>query len=637
MIEKMQRISILLFHTEKKRILRGLQVVGVVDLNLAPAETERVRKLEHDLSDVKNILNEIQAARTALAPNAVLPEVLFPNETTAQQRLVKAMLEKKSRLVNALHEVREMYERYRAWGEIPIDKIAQLQQRRVTVHLFSGSPRYFDQYDFSRYDIFEVQRDENTVRFALVSSQKEAPVIPFQHFPVPARSTSDMRYEISLLSEHIEVVNREIAGLEKYIPRLLVSSYRLETKRLFEVAKLNLRHDKSGLIFHITGYFPEAKKARLLHFLEEHSLAYEIAEPDVGENVPVRLRNRGVVKLFEKITNIFALPAYREMDPTPFFAPFFTLFFGFCMGDVGYGMLLLIVAFVLMRKKSLRDIGGLIAILAAATILSGVLMNSFFGANLFVRDGSGIFRMQNDPAVFAAYTVKGKTVFPAMTLSLLIGMVQILVAFVLQSFNEIIYQGKRYALKAAGMLSLVAGALILAAHKDFLALGLNQKLVVGPIQLGKFLTAPPLYIADGLLALGGVCFFFFGNPDRRFILRPLAALWDFYGFATGLLGDFLSYIRLFALALAGGLLGNSFNQIAFMLLPKTGDDIQYASFMLIPALFVLVVGHALNFLLGALGAFVHPLRLTFVEFYKNINFRGGGRAYKPFRRASSVV
>ena len=122
----------------------------------------------------------------------------------------------------------------------------------------------------------------------------------------------------------------------------------------------------------------------------------------------------------------------------------------------------------------------------------------------------------------------------------------------------------------------------------------------------------------------------FNNPDKNFFLRPLTGLWEFYQFVTGFLGDFLSYIRLFALGLASGLLGNAFNQIAFMILPGYPESTDYLSPLMAVSVIILLVGHTLNLGLSLLGSFVHPLRLTFVEFYKNLDFKGGGVAYQPF-------
>ncbi len=637
MIEKMHRLSLLLFYNEKKRILRGLQELGVVDLDLVHTDSPRIRRATQDVAELRKSLAEIEKIRKQLPQDTELPQIEMPHESGAQLELMRGLLREKEHLENAVRELAEEYDRYSHWGEIPVEGIALLAQKGIRIHLFSGSEKFFDRYDFGTHCIEVICRENNTVRFALVTLHEEAPVIPFQKYAVPGRSLAEMQAERQYLANKLREVLLKLAALSGDSARLRASVAHLETRRLFESAKHSLRADKTGSVYHITGYFPESSQERVKNFLETHSLAYEITQPAKDDPVPVRLKNNWLSRLFEPITKIFSLPDYRELDPTPLFAPFFTFFFGFCLGDVGYGVMLLLVSFVLLSRRSMRAIGLLVLILSVATIVSGMLMNSFFGANLFVRDGHGLIAAEKDPAIFAAYTVQGKTVFPAMPLSLFVGLVQILIAFVLQSVNETIVLGWRYGVKGAAMLLLVISAFILGAHADLLGLGFNSAFAIGPIRVGEYLTTVPVAAAQGMLAVAFVLFFFVANPDRKVWLRPLAALWDFYGFSTGLLGDFLSYIRLFALALAGGLLGNAFNQIAFMLLPKTPTGPDFASPWLIATVIVLIVGHGLNFALGALGAFVHPLRLTFVEFYKNMNFRGGGRPYRPFRRVSPAT
>ena len=112
-------------------------------------------------------------------------------------------------------------------------------------------------------------------------------------------------------------------------------------------------------------------------------------------------------------------------------------------------------------------------------------------------------------------------------------------------------------------------------------------------------------------------------------------LWELYQFVSGVVGNLLSYLRLFALGLSGGLLGAAFNYIAFMFITKDGV-VHYASPLLAATIIVLVLGHTLNIALCCIGSFVHPLRLTFVEFYSNISFKGGGKQYSPFRQLKSV-
>lgn len=637
MIETMHHISLFLFYDEKKRILRALQNLGVIDINLTEAESERMRRTRLEIAEFQKILAAIGVAEKNSTKGMSLPDIRLPTETRAQLQMIRSMLAEKEQLENALHELEQQLAHYDGWGEIPVDGIARLAQHGVGVHLFSGSARFFDQYDFGEECIEIISREGTIVRFALITHRRELPVIPFQRVMTPTHTLAEMQHQVAILSRKLGEATERIVALGSHRAQILRSVHHLESVRRFEQAKHSLDADATETVFAISGYFPESRRERVLKFLETRRLAYEIRRPEDGENVPVQLKNRPWTRLFEPITRIFALPEYRELDPTPFFAPFFTLFFGFCMGDVGYGLLLLAASVLLVVKPALRMIGILGMILACATLLSGVLMNSFFGANLFVRDGDGLLNIPHDPAIFAAYTVQGKTSFPAMTLSLLVGCAQIFVAFIIQSVNETLVLGFRYAVKAFSMLLMGASAFTMAAHVDFMALGFNSAFVIGPMPVGRLLTSIPFISAEIALAAGAILFFFFGAPERKFWVRPLGGLWDFYGFSTGLLGDFLSYIRLFALALAGGLLGNAFNQIAFMVLPRNAQGVEYATPWIIATVLILIVGHTLNFGLGALGAFVHPLRLTFVEFYKNINFRGGGRAYRPFGRASSVT
>jgi V/A-type H+/Na+-transporting ATPase subunit I len=109
-------------------------------------------------------------------------------------------------------------------------------------------------------------------------------------------------------------------------------------------------------------------------------------------------------------------------------------------------------------------------------------------------------------------------------------------------------------------------------------------------------------------------------------------IWEAYNLVSGILGNILSYLRLFALGLSGGLLGTAFNYIAFMMITGSDKQIHYGSPMIVFTILILVAGHSLNLVLSMIGSFVHPLRLTFVEFYCNVNFKGNGKPYTPFMR-----
>ena len=129
----------------------------------------------------------------------------------------------------------------------------------------------------------------------------------------------------------------------------------------------------------------------------------------------------------------------------------------------------------------------------------------------------------------------------------------------------------------------------------------------------------------GILIAAAVLIFLFNSPGKNPLLNIGLGLWDTYNMATGLLGDVLSYVRLFALGLSGGILANVFNSMAVGMKP----DNPVAGFIVMVLIFV--IGHALNIFMNILGAIVHPMRLTFVEFFKNAGYSGGGVEYKPFK------
>jgi V/A-type H+-transporting ATPase subunit I len=138
----------------------------------------------------------------------------------------------------------------------------------------------------------------------------------------------------------------------------------------------------------------------------------------------------------------------------------------------------------------------------------------------------------------------------------------------------------------------------------------------------------PEAIQWALIAIGGIsalAIYIFNTPGRNPLINVGAGLWDTYNMATGILGDVLSYLRLFALGLAGGMLGQAFNDLAMSI---KGD----AMMTWIPVILILVAGHVINILLSSLGAFVHPMRLTFMEYFKNAGYEGKGSAYNPLKK-----
>lgn len=256
--------------------------------------------------------------------------------------------------------------------------------------------------------------------------------------------------------------------------------------------------------------------------------------------------------------------------------------------------------------KKLKNPLTLVGLLGISTILFGIIGGTFFGMNLYEMQFSiwGDVARHFDPENAGSGFNINDHLF---NLALLLGAVQIVFGMFIKVVNESKMYGIRYAFGSIGWLTLVVGGLI----------------VYGLSVLGVSATVVSV-LTWIVVAIGGAGALLFNNPERNVLVNFGAGLWDAYNMATGLLGDLLSYIRLFALGISSAILGYVFNSLAVDLSP----DLPVVHIVIM--VLILLIGHGINLFMAALGSFVHPMRLTFVEFYKNSGFQGGGKKYQPF-------
>ena len=279
------------------------------------------------------------------------------------------------------------------------------------------------------------------------------------------------------------------------------------------------------------------------------------------------------------------------------------IFFGLSLGDIGYGTLLFLgatAARTFGKEKishTMRGMLALVQILGISTMVCGLLTGGFFGFSIY-ETNIPFFQNLKDQVFF-----DNEQMF---ILSLILGVVQIMFAMFLKIVNRVKQFGWTQALSTIGWFVLLLSVIVAYLFPAFMPMGGTLHLVV--------------------LGLSAVLIFFFNSPGKNPFMNFGLGLWDTYNMATGLLGDVLSYVRLFALGLSGGILASVFNSLALGLKP---DNLIGGSIVF---LLIFLFGHSINMFMNVLGAFVHPLRLTFVEFYKNAEFEGGGKKYNPFRK-----
>lgn len=405
--------------------------------------------------------------------------------------------------------------------------------------------------------------------------------------------------EINNLTEEINNLKKEQENLKLQAHELADSMANIEKvydyfSTQIELEKQNTKILQTKKAVVLEGWIPEDKNEYLTNIINRDNLQVlvELREPLEDEIPPVLLKNNPLFEPFEAITEMYALPLPNEVDPTPVLAPFILIFFGMMMADVGYGLLLGAVSLFLLFKAdlddSLKKMVKLLALTSIPTVIFGLLYGSFFG---------GIIKMKPlwvDPVADPMTILKYSIVF---------GIVHLYTGLGVKAY-QLIKEGK----------------VLDAIYDVFLWYGLVTGLIW--LLLGG---GTPAKIISIVSAVGLVLTQ--GRSNETLVGKFFGGLYGLYG-VTGYLGDALSYSRLLALGLASGLIGWSFN----LLIGLLGKGA--LAFIFGPIIFI--AGHTFNFLIGALGTFVHTCRLQYLEFFGKF-YQGGGKAFKPLKITTKFI
>lgn len=429
----------------------------------------------------------------------------------------------------------------------------------------------------------------------------------FSHTSLPAlsgkpkdalKNIDERLAEIGIEKEKIKKEGEHLSG-ENSEAMMVVSDYLSRIKERKEVQSLFLKTNET---FIVTGWMREedfpALKKRLSHKFAELALAK--IKPKKGETPPVALKNKKSIAPFEMVTKLYGFPHHREFDPTPFLAPFFFVFFGLCLSDVGYGVALMALSLLGMKKMKVgRELFQLFLLTGASSVVAGVLLGGWLGIEigslpLFLQQLVVLNPMET-PIYF-------------LYLALALGTVQITFGTVIKLLQGIKNKEWRSALFSEGAwLIIFAGILLL--------------------MLGEALIGTSAVAVGKWVAISGALIYIFlrgvGKEEKlkSIALGPLLLL----NGLKDLLGNVLSYSRLMALGIATAVIAMTVNIIAALAL----ETIPLIGWVIM--IIILVGGHIFNLAISTLGAFIHTTRLQFVEFFPYF-FTGGGRAFEPFRR-----
>ncbi len=587
MIVPMSKYTFIIHHSERQQFIEDLMDLGVVHVQ----STDDGLTDQHDslLAQIKIMEKIIRDFDERLERHGYEHQELPPSPLPDNEDLIK-LLKEKTALEHKVSTLKDEVQVLTPWGNFDWSRINTLEEKTgLNIRFYQYPKRSFKKRWQDEYRIKVVNKDDQNIYF-MAFALRETPEFPVVPMNLPGKSLEALKKELSEKQEELKSIEGQLdqyalTGMEEVTDRLL----KVEDQLTFYETYQQLHEEKDGHLYTVSGYCPSTKKDGLLTYLKDKKVVYIEYNRDDVKDAPVLLKNNRFNRLFEPIGNLFSLPSYSEMDMTLFFAPFFFLFFGFCLGDAGYGLILLVAGTIAKYYyDSYRDAMSLLQLFGISTAIIGFFSGTFFGLELVELESMEAFK---------SYFLSRDELF---NIALIIGFVQILFGLALNAYKRYIFQSWKAAMSRIGWMFLLVSLV--------------------DIYITSWMAPYSTYVLWLALAL----IIFFGAPEKGWVKSIGLGLVDLYNI-TGILGDILSYIRLFALGVSSAILGLVINSIAM-----EARGIPYAGFVVF--LLILIVGHTANLALAGLSAFVHPMRLTFVEFYKNAGFDGGGKAYNPIKR-----
>ena len=625
-IAKMKRLQVLALERDHDALLRQLERMGCVEISEpdAPDAPESLRRCDSETADClarqRQVQTAIDALRRAappkkaplLAPRPAIGETEYLSETGLADGL--ALARQVNEATGQLQQLTALAaqletDRITLGPWLSLDLPLELTETRCCDVTLGVLPPFVpwdelcgqvqNEYPESELHLLSADRQQQCV-LLITHKAATAPVLEllrgrgFAASPLKGRTGTpeeNRRRDTDRLAEvkrQQEALRKHLDELAERLPELYLCADRLASRLQREENRRRLLTD--GCIVAFDGWVPEKKTARLTAYLDTADCDYTLSDPTVEQipEVPVLLEDNAVARSMNCITEQYSLPAYDGVDPNPVMAPFFILFFGMMMADIGYGLLMLLGSWLFLKKKRPDDRSFMEMIFwcGVTTVVFGAMTGSFFGDFLpqlvGIIDPDTTFKAL--PSLFTPLDDTITILIGAMAL----GFVQIVTGMAI-SFVE--------KLKKGEIMDAIWEELtwwVVFAGIACMALGVTNIV---------------LYVGIGMVVVGS------GWSAKGFG-KVTAIFGSVYNHVTGYFGDILSYSRLMTLMLAGSVIASVFNTLGAI----PGNVVFF--------LLVSVAGNGLNFALNLLSCYVHDLRLQCLEYFGKF-YKDGGRPFKP--------
>ena len=635
MIVPMKKVSLMILGSKKKEALKTLRKLGLLQIEITEGSGQRLIALKEQIALLENAVFTVGKAKVTTAQTATTDEALAIAREIAQ--LAETQKNYQAQKLNFQAEL----ERLKKWGELDPHEFSDLAGNGVEVSLYEMPKKEYDALSEALKTLC-LERTKNTVKFLLIHTGTEAeaellPSLQSYLFQLPQYSTQELRQQITQLHEQIGQIDEKILSYGDYLPCIKAAITACEKELEFEVYATGMATESMSddattdvSVAYFTGYIEAENLEALKQAAKENAWGILVEDPTEEDNVPTKLKNNKFVSLIYPLTDFLGtVPGYFEYDISGWFLAFILIFFGIIFGDGIYGLLICAAAAIpiaqgLIKRKPIQPAFLLVGLLGLSTVIWGTLTCTWCG--LPADRLPGWLQALSIPVISNVYadkiwtlpwTAEGVGLTTAQNLQIFcftLALIQLNIAHIKEAMRN------RKSLKVLGDIGSMLQ--LTGMYYVVLSLVVNPQVFPFTLVLGGI---PVGIVAFVMIGIGFVMSFVFANYAGSIIKSILESLVNIVSVLLGifnLFSDIISYIRLWAVGLAGAAIATTVNELAG---PLFGNFL-----FVILAVVLLVFGHGLNMILNVLSVIVHGIRLNTLEFSSHLNMSWSGHKFKPF-------
>ena len=480
MITKMKKLSFLIHSKEYEGFLEHLRSLGVVHVIQKQQGAIQDSALQDDINllarykSAMKVLEPLLSQQIEAAPESPTKQFVFD---TADKVIERFDILEAEKLVQ--EQTLQLLERDRAqllpWGDFEPAALERLAGAGYKIRLYTCPLRAFQEEWVSKYGVVEIDSDKQKINFATVTHTDVVPDIDAELVNLPAMSLSAVEKDIAKTKAIIEANPGKLAQLAAVgVPVLNEGIKNLENRINFSSVKLTGERLAADSLVLLEGWAPAAEVDEISRQMDVKGVFFDVEDPEPGDDIPIKLKNNRFARLFEPLTEMYSLPNYSELDPTAAFAPFFMLFFGLCMGDGGYGLIIFLACtFAKKKLPALKDFMALGQWLGISTIIVGLLTGMVFGISLDTVAWPWLAGVKDKFITDNNYNVMGYS--PMMVVAVCVGILQILFGMGFKIVRITIQLGLKYALSEIGWLVLLLDMIVIWPSNGMTAYGMKKR------------------------------------------------------------------------------------------------------------------------------------------------------------------